>query len=251
MSCKYTEVGCKERRLRKDLKKHEEEDQLYGLRAQVVNLVDSTAKSIAINDQNSDCLQQNARATNELIVHTPTDSRNKSIFITAPYRLRLTNFKKYKESSQEFRSLPFYTDRSEYKMCLEVYPNGNGDYEHSYVSVFACLMKGDNDDSLTWPFTGTVTFELLNQLEDENHRKMTARFRDCELIGDRVMNDGIGLGGGIMKFISYIDLEYQPDKNCQYLKNDTLVFRISVGTTDNKKIFSRNLEKVCAIYIVL
>ena len=122
-------------------------------------------------------------------------------------------------------------------MCLEVYPNGNCDYEHSYVSVFAYLMKGDNDDSLTWPFTGTVTFELLNQLEDENHHKKTARFRGCELIGDRVMNDGIGLGGGITKFISHTDLEYQHDKNCQYLKDDTLVFRISVGTPDNKKKF--------------
>ena len=54
-------------------------------------------------------------------------------------------------------------------------------------------MKGDSDDSLTWPFTGKVTFELLNQLEDNNHHKMTARFVDYEMIGDRVTHDGVGL----------------------------------------------------------
>lgn len=35
--------------------------------------------------------------------------------------------------------------------------------------LFACLMKGENDDHLPLPFTGTVTIELLNQLEDDNH----------------------------------------------------------------------------------
>ena len=45
--------------------------------------------------------------------------------------------------------------------------NGNNDEaKGTHVSVFACLMKGDNDDSLFWPFTGTVTIELLNQLEE-------------------------------------------------------------------------------------
>ena len=53
-------------------------------------------------------------------------------------------------------------------MCLEVYANGIADGKGTHVSVVACLMKGDNDDSLSWPFTGSVTFELLNQLEDKN-----------------------------------------------------------------------------------
>ena len=35
------------------------------------------------------------------------------------------------------------------------------------VSMFAFLLKGENDDYLPWPFTGTVTVELLNQLEDK------------------------------------------------------------------------------------
>ena len=39
-------------------------------------------------------------------------------------------------------------------------------------SISVTLMKGENDDHLTWPFTGTVLIELLNQLEDKNHHKV-------------------------------------------------------------------------------
>ena len=54
----------------------------------------------------------------------------------------------------------------------------------THVSVFACLVKGRNDDNLPWPFTGEVTFTLLNQLEDENHRSDTIPFPQ-----DRVFDD--------------------------------------------------------------
>ena len=54
-------------------------------------------------------------------------------------------------------------------MCLSVYAKGHGDVEGTYVSVGVHLMEGQNDDNLPWPFTGKVTVELLNQLEDDNH----------------------------------------------------------------------------------
>ena len=34
-------------------------------------------------------------------------------------------------------------------------------------------MKGQHDDRLQWPFTGTIIIELLNWLEDKGHYKMT------------------------------------------------------------------------------
>ena len=55
-----------------------------------------------------------------------------------------------------------HADKSLYKQKI-------GDGEGTQVTVAACLMKGDNDDSLTWPFTGIVTIELLNQLENKNY----------------------------------------------------------------------------------
>ena len=167
---------------------------------------------------------------NEQSENIPATSSNPSIKVVAPFRFKFTNFQKCKDKDEEFHSPPFYTSQDGYKMCLEIHPNGDGEYwhKHTHISVFACLVKGDNDDSLTWPFTGKVTFELLNQLEDKNHHKITARFKDCTKIGDRVSHDGVGMGGGIGGFISHTDLDYQPDKNCQYLKDDQLIFRVSV-----------------------
>ena len=60
-------------------------------------------------------------------------------------------------------------------MCISVVPNGDGDWKGSYVSVFAYLMRGENDEHLPWPFTGTVTIELLNQLTNQNHVSISIR----------------------------------------------------------------------------
>ena len=240
-------------------RKYEKGDQIHGHRQLTTQAEQALSTSLPISDseQTGDlkvgvqapafketqdrsethhCLQIQTQAVdqklqvNEQSDTIPATSSTPSIKVVAPFRFKLTNFQKCKDKDEEFHSLPFYTSQNGYKMCLEIHPNGNGEYwpKHTHISVFACLMKGDNDDSLTWPFTGKVTFELLNQLEDENHHSMTARFVNCETIGDRVTHDGVGTGGGIGGFISHTDLDYQPDKNRQYLKDDQLIFRVSV-----------------------
>ena len=40
-----------------------------------------------------------------------------------------------------------------------------------HVSCYICLMTGQYDDTLEWPFQGKVTMELLNQMEGVNHIK--------------------------------------------------------------------------------
>ncbi len=51
-------------------------------------------------------------------------------------------------------------------MRLRVDANGDGNGKGTHVSVYICLMRGDNDDNLKWPFKGTIEVSLLNQLED-------------------------------------------------------------------------------------
>ena len=65
-------------------------------------------------------------------------------------------------------------------MCLHIYPNSNGDGEGTHVSLYACLMSGEYDDVLEWPFQGeiTSTVEFLNQLEDKNHKKRVLTFNE-------------------------------------------------------------------------
>ena len=204
--CKYAEVGCKERLVRQELSKHEEDDQFH-LRV-------TTVKVLELTKMNRYLLKSTSRV---------------------PCTVRLANYLKYKSDADEFCSPPFYTSYTGYKMCINVYANGLGDGNGTHVSVYAHLMKGDNDDSLSWPFTGKVTFELLNQLEDKNHHQETTLFRADSKSSQRVVErERASLGYGRPKFISHADLDYKSDKNTKYLKDDTLMFRVSVQVPDYK-----------------
>ena len=218
LSCKYTEVGCEERPLRKDLKKHEEDDQLH------------------------------LRITKEKVLQI---SKLLGSRITSRFNFKLTNFQMHRKDNKIFYSPPFRTSSNGYKICVGVYANGNGEGQGTHLSAYAFLMKGENDDYLTWPFTGNVKIELLNQLEDNHHHNLTANFPADNTASNRVVDGERGTGWGWHKFISHTDLEYQPDldriglydsddsdlydpdqnsqldKNYQYLKDDTLIFRVT------------------------
>ncbi len=203
VSCKYAEVGCKVRPLRKDIKKHEEDVQVH--------------------------LQIMADKVLEL---TKVNSKSTS---TLPRTIRLTSYLKHKSDKDPFYSPPFYTSYTGYKMCLRVDVNGWGAGEGTHVSAGAVLMKGDNDDSLSWPFTGTITFELLNQLEDKNHHKWKNTFPANEKSSQRVVDgERAPHGSGTSQVILHTDLDYNAYQNTQYLKDDTLVFRVSVQVPDYK-----------------
>ncbi len=51
-------------------------------------------------------------------------------------------------------------------MTIEVCCNGDSDGAGTHVSVFAQLLDVPYKEQLKWPFKGTVTYELLNQLQD-------------------------------------------------------------------------------------
>ena len=194
--CIYYNIGCGEKPLRKDLGIHEENAQLH------LSL-----------------------ATKEVL-------RLKNAKYTLTFKMK--NFKAHKSERKCFYSPPFHTSGAGYKMCICVYANGFGDGKGTHVSVGAHLMKGDNDDSLSWPFTGTVTFELLNQLEDDNHYKETLTFTADNDVSERVVDGERGVGWGYHKFISHADLTHDLLTNTQYLKDDTLIFRVSAEAPDYK-----------------
>ncbi len=60
-------------------------------------------------------------------------------------------------------SLPFYTCRYGYKMCVRACLNGDGMGHGTHLSVFFVLMKGEYDNILEWPFRHKVTMILINQ----------------------------------------------------------------------------------------
>ncbi len=146
----------------------------------------------------------------------------------------MNDFKEKRVNDAHFLSRHVCTSESGYKMCIKVDANGYGEAKGTHVSVFSHLMKGDNDDSLSWPFTGRVTIELLNQLEDDNHLKVTLTYLAVSGVSQRVVDDDIGGGWGRPKFISHTDLDYNASKNTQYLKDNALIFRVSAEAPDYK-----------------
>ena len=113
-------------------------------------------------------------------------------------------------------------------MCIRVDANGH-DCEDTHVSVFFYLMKGKDDDTLPWPFTGGVSITLLNQLTDGNHYTRTLTFPQGTKANKRVADgEKASTGYGMSKFISHNQLD--ATLNYQYLKDGCLYFRIKVQT---------------------
>ena len=98
-------------------------------------------------------------------------------------------------------------------VCANGLKEGHG----THVSIYACLIKGENDDHLPWPFTGIITIELLNQLEDDNHYSKTVTFVPDEASSRRVVSgERSGTSYGRRCYISHLALGYDAAKNCQY-----------------------------------
>ena len=150
---------------------------------------------------------------------------------------KIPKFNLHKTCKYGWLSPPFYIHPGSYKMCIHVYADGNGRGEGTHISVFSKLMRGKNDDNLSWPFRGKVTFTLLNQLEDENHFTYTLVYpEDKDDEGNRrVVDSDMGPGYGMPRFISHDQLGYDAEQNCQYLKDDCLYFRITAKAPDPVK----------------
>ena len=144
-----------------------------------------------------------------------------------PIIFKVTNFKTWKESQLHIPTNSFYTSSCGYHMCIRIYANGCGGGKGTHVSVFTELLEGRYDNQLHWPFLGTVTVELLNQLGDDNHHK-----KDCTYDASDSMR--VGSSRGYRKFLRHSSLGHDPATNTQYLLDDTLYFRMSVNVNNHK-----------------
>ncbi len=195
VKCSYAKVGCKEEIVRENRKKHE-------------------ADNIELHLQ----LAVDRISTLESKVREPT----------VPVVFKLSDFSKLKDASDEWYSGGFYSHPGGYRMTIGVYANEDGEKCRSYVAVFVYLAGGEHDDNLVWPFNGTITIELLNQLEDRNHKMRELEWTETKTsTTKRPPQGGTNAGYGWSKFIPHTGLAYTSSNNCQYLKDDCLYFRVT------------------------
>ena len=145
-----------------------------------------------------------------------------------PFYFTVRGVNQLRSSKDQWFSPPFYTHKHNgYKMCISIDCGGSDEGTGTHVSVYANLMKGENDDDLRWPFRGTVTIQLLNQREDRAHCEHIIPFvRDTPLeIAGRVTEQEIAESGlGVPKFLHLSKLTFDRTENVEYLCKDTMRF---------------------------
>jgi len=196
ISCKYHKLGCNVELKRKDMVAHEQNALLHLHMA--IDKVNFLLKGEKVTLRSGD-----------------------------PMRFQLVEYQKKKENNEDIYSSPCYIFPGGYSMAVNIIPNGDKEGSGTHVSVFAFIKKGEYDRTLHWPFQGKITFILLNQLEDDNHysKMIAVTEEDNSMVGD---------DWGFYTFIPHTELGHDPVKNTQYLKDDTLYFRVFVEVTDHK-----------------
>ena len=113
-------------------------------------------------------------------------------------------------------------------MCLSVMVNGINEGYGTHISVYNYVVRGEFDSQLKWPFRGTFTIQLVNQLKDEGHHTRTISYADMtpDMSAAQVTDGERALGWGWIKFLLQSELGLSVANNCQYLEDDCLFFRI-------------------------
>lgn len=204
-ACKYEDIGCKVEVERRNKAAHEQDDVLHlHLALHAVARLQGTVED----------LECRLLLTNEWVRHLEhllDSSCSLKTFALRGYQEKM-------ECSESEFSPSFYTRQNGYKMQIKVYANGRGNAIGTHVSVYACLLKGKNDHKLEWPFAGKISVTLLNQQEDKGHHKKTISISAMQS----------GSIWGLLKFAPHSILTHDWITNTQYLKDDTLYFRVSV-----------------------
>ena len=149
-------------------------------------------------------------------------------YYCTPCVIQMAGFNQSKVNNTRWYSQP-YIHSSGYKMCFIVDSNGNGGGRGTHLSVYLSLKK---DATLMRPIGYKFTFSLLNQLRDEDHHTRTCIVSDdkaAESDAGRIEGDETyGIEKGDDQFIPQSQLGFQQDRQCHYLKDDSLYFRIHV-----------------------
>ena len=199
ISCKYKGIGCTSRLKRRDMAAHEEDDKLHlHMSIATVNTLQDTVNML------QGIIQEKCPAV------TLNNFDSKSMTFAVP------GYQGKREACAVFTSPSFYTHPNGYHMAVKVRWEGK-----VYSRVSALILEGAYDAVLKWPFRGKVLFELLNQLEDNNHIKCICHFADGRVSSEVDKN--------IPDFLTHISA-----KKIQCLVDDTLYFRVSVEVADHK-----------------
>ena len=262
VDCIYKRIGCKKRMKRKDMQKHKDDSKDKHLE---LSLEQISVLTEAFVDQQTNQIskftvlpqvgllssppglgsQTHPQTLHQIPLDRGSQVHPQNLPPPPKYPPSTLMARPWLENSKLFPSLPwiirldspskqnavvysesFYTGVKGYKMCLQIYPDGETDREFGFLSVNTMLRSGPNDNDLSWPLKQDTSITLLNQLEDRNHGVVK---RDTNDISPVTRAAGLGMSAvGIAGRISHKDI-YQPQTaNCIYFRDDCLYIKVTL-----------------------
>lgn len=152
-----------------------------------------------------------------------------------PFAFTVSRYSERKLNREAYVSPSFYTHPRGYKVCMRVDVHSHdmpGDVytpsSSGQISVYCCIMKGEHDDLLVWPFLGEIHVRIQNHLGDHNHFDKSIRYDENtgEKKSGRVVTGDKNYLHGFHQFISHQELSQNHDVNVQYLKGDAVDFEV-------------------------
>ena len=234
VKCKYRHIGCPAVLEAKDMERHLETqtDTHLELSMEAIVKLNTCVSQLQLLHSSSASAQQLASSVMPL---SRPWLESPSVHPFPPWIVKLEGYQDKKAKKTVWYSKPFFTHPGGYTMCLQVYTNGFKSAEGQYLSAYTCLLRGEMDQFLKWPFRGKVVMYLLNQVEDDNHNKFIAHYIDdtSDAASARVLPPkNRSAGCGKLKIVELSLLTDPANPSVKYLVDDCLYFRINAAEVD-------------------
>ena len=161
--------------------------------------------------------------------------------LVPPLTFTILDFPEKKKYDAVVYSPPFLTHHGGYSLCLQVYCNGDDRGKGKWLSIYAYIVKGEYDDFLQWPFSGSITVEIRNLLKNTHNHVKQIVFNGrsdphCEIRsqvrGDQYFSSNC-LGYWNFMYLSVMFPSFSLFPDFQYIRNGCLKIDVS-----NVKVFN-------------
>ena len=158
------------------------------------------------------------------------DHENRLTQFPEEYTWKISRFSKMQSQAKSGEktaifSSPFYYYG--YKFKLELLPNGVSQTKGTHLSIYFCIMKGDYDANLSWPFQKIVQLTLIDQQEDAKDREnivqsLKANPKNNKTVERPLTDRNIGRG-----FRDFVPLTKLTER--RYIVDDTIFIQVQVA----------------------
>lgn len=237
VDCDFQHIGCKVRLPRQHMQTHFAESIVHHVSLQGAKHEELTASHNEFTAKHEELMESHRKALLRIVRLEQENKQLKqqveemaldqqmqvvSTPIPCAVDFTMTNFKQKKKDDIIWHSPPFYTGPMGYKVCLTIAANGQGERKGQYVSASFCLMRGEFDDQLKWPFTERLRIKLLSKDQSKDDRVAVVDFSETTNTGNRVTVGDVATNGySISKFIPHEAIQ-------NYLQNDSLKLQVSM-----------------------